>query len=73
MDELYRRALIAYFRYSAEPSPDQPAESCSGVEVHDGSQYVVLRNGHRLLSVYRVRNDGQLKRLKRWPGSITAA
>jgi len=29
--------------------------------------YVVLKNGNGILAIYRVRNDGMLKRLKRWP------
>jgi hypothetical protein len=35
-----------------------------------GLSYVVLRNARGLLAVYRVRNDGMLKGLKRWPAEI---
>ena len=67
VDHLYQRALAAYFRHPSEAILDQPAEGLSGIEQHNDSQYVVLRSRHRTLAVYRVRNDGQLKRLKRWP------
>jgi hypothetical protein len=47
----------------------QPAVESSGVRQHDGHKYGVLRNA-RDLAVYRVRNDGMLKRMKRWPVAI---
>lgn len=39
----------------------------SGVTELDRKIYVVLENASRILAVYRVRNDGMLKRLRRWP------
>ena len=33
-------------------------------------RYVVLRNVNGILSVYRVRNDGKLKGLRRWPAAL---
>jgi hypothetical protein len=35
-----------------------------------GKQYVVLENVNGVLAVYRVRNDGILKGLKRWPREL---
>jgi hypothetical protein len=36
--------------------------------VIDGKRYAVLRdNSGGVLVAYRVRNDGMLKKLKRWP------
>jgi site-specific DNA-cytosine methylase len=35
-----------------------------------GKQYVVLENVNGVLAVYRVRNDGILKGLKRWPQEL---
>ena len=73
-EQLTRRAFAAYFRSAARegvPSPDQPA-NYSGVEEHGGKQYVVLRNVNGVLAVYRVRNDGILKGLKRWPEELAA-
>jgi hypothetical protein len=34
--------------------------------------YVALRNVNGMLAVYRVRNNGALKRLKRWPAELEA-
>jgi hypothetical protein len=36
----------------------------------DGRKYVVLRNVSGILCVYRVRTDGRLKGLKRWPSAL---
>lgn len=73
MDELLARAFSAYFREAKRMGIeyDQPAELSSGV-CHDseGRKYVRLQNGQRELAVYRVRNDGMLKRLKRWPSAL---
>lgn len=48
----------------------QPAAASSGVQEHAGKHYAVLRNGQGMLQVYRVRNDGMLKALKRWPKAL---
>ena len=72
-DDLYRRAMAAYWRGRVgDPGVDQPAQRRSGVEEHGGKKYVVLR-GDGVLAVYRVRNDGMLKGLKRWPRHWSAA
>ncbi|MGH3289146.1 MAG: hypothetical protein ACRDPD_31475 [Streptosporangiaceae bacterium] len=74
-EQLTQRAFAAYFRSAAREgahSPDQPA-SYSGVEERGGKQYVVLRNVNGVLAVYRVRNDGVLKGLKRWPPGLGLA
>lgn len=65
--EFLKRAMAAYFRAG---EGQQPSSSDSGLMVHDGHQYVVLRNITGTLAAYRVRNDGMLKRLKRWPGAL---
>lgn len=67
MDELTRRAAVAFLK--AAPNP-QPAEALSGVETVGGRDYVVLRNVDATLAVYRVKTDGRLKRMKRWPEQI---
>ena len=63
--DVTRRALAAYFRSGGI---DQPANS--GVVEHNGKAYVVLENVNGILAVYRVRNDGMLKRLRRWPTDL---
>ena len=68
MDALTGRAYAAYFRGNG--NPQQPADTRSGVERHKGLSYVVLRNVKGILAVYRVRNDGMLRRMKRWPSAI---
>jgi hypothetical protein len=37
--------------------------------LHD-KPYIALRNSRATLAVYRVRNDGILKRLRRWPAAL---
>lgn len=66
-EEVMRKALAAYFRSGAT---EQPSTIDSGVEIVEGLRYAVLRNVRGVLRVYRVRNDGMLKGLKRWPAAI---
>lgn len=70
--DLLQRAMAAYFRYSDAAGLNQPSHSDSGEIEHDGKLYVVLRNCNGVLAVYRVRPDGILKSLKRWPAEIEA-
>jgi hypothetical protein len=65
-EELTRPAFAAYFRSGGF---DQPS-SDSGVAEVDGRTYVVLHNVRGILAVYRVRGDGALKRLRRWPAEL---
>ena len=73
MDEinLLTRARAAYFRAAAQQLgvPLEPSKD-SGVETAGEKAYVVLRNVNGILAVYRVRNDGKLKALKRWPKEL---
>ena len=66
MDEIVRRAMAAWFRSGGS---DQPPITY-GIKEYQKKKYVVLENVNGLLAVYRLRNDGQLKRLKRWPEPI---
>lgn len=68
-EELTRRAFAAYFRDRKEPGAPMPSDR-SGVQEHDGKLYVTLVNVNGTLAVYRVRNDGMLKGLKRPPREI---
>lgn len=68
-DDLMRRAFAAWFRGGGA---DQPAAGSSRVEEHEDRLYVVLRSMRGIMAVYRVRNDGMLKGLRRWPASIEA-
>jgi hypothetical protein len=71
MDDLGRRALAAYFRSASREHlvVDQPINDPALV-THAGKTYVVIFNVRGPLAVYRVRNDGLLKRLKRWPTAV---
>ncbi len=74
MDDLTNRAMTAYFREAKREGylePPQPANT-SGVQTLEGLDYVVLENINGPLAVYRVRNDGKLKQLKRWPAGLDA-
>jgi hypothetical protein len=65
-----QRAYAAYFRYAKGRPVDQLAGALSGLEKYKGLMYVVLRDGSRTLAVYRIKNDGHLHRLKRWPAAL---
>lgn len=65
LDEITRRALAAYFETGGESLP-----ASARVQRLKGKQYAVLRKGERVLAVYRVRNDGKLKRLVRPPDGL---
>lgn len=69
------RALAAYFRSLTGGPGAVLSQQPTGqpiVRELAGKQYVVLRNAGGVLAVYRVRNDGMLKRLKRWPAELNA-
>ncbi len=70
-DALVGRAFAAHFRSCAREGviPDQPANYSHLCEL-DGKQYVVLENVNGIMRVYRVRNSGILKELKRWPKEL---
>jgi len=65
-EDLTRRALAAWFRTGGI---DQPSKA-SGVVRYGGLDYVVLVSTRGVLAVYRVNNDGWLRRLKRWPPAL---
>lgn len=74
MDTLTTRALNAYYRTAKREgfTPEQvrqPSRDSGPCEIA-GKQYVALQNVNGPLAVYRVRNDGALKRLKRWPAGL---
>ena len=73
MDKLTGRAMRAYFMSAAREGyrADQPADGSSGPQQIDGHWYVALRNVRGVLAVYRVKNDGALRRLRRWPAELT--
>lgn len=66
-DDMVRRAMAAWFRSGGT---DQPAQVPSGIREHLGKRYVALENVNGILAVYRIKNDGILKCLKRWPKDI---
>src|SRR5512143_2714477 len=65
-----QRAYAAYFRFAKGHPVDQLAGALSGMAKYKGLEYVVLRDGSRTLAVYRIKNDGHLHRLKRWPAAL---
>lgn len=71
---LVERALSAYFRSARQLGPHeqlmQPASGASYEAEFEGRNYVCICNTHGVLAVYRERNDGMLKRLKRWPAEL---
>ena len=65
---LVDRAMAAYFR-TESGTAQQPANN-SDVYTLEQKRYVVLRNINGPLAVYRIRNDGILRRMRRWPKQI---
>lgn len=69
-DLFTRRALGAYTQSADAPANVLLAMSGADTDMK-GRRYVVLRDGSiDICAVYRVRNDGTLKRLKRWPAEV---
>ena len=64
--DLSRRDLAAYFRSGGF---DQPTGG-GVVQNYEGKLYVVLSNVRGTLVVYRVRNEGMLKRLRQPPRGL---
>jgi hypothetical protein len=69
-DDLFARAAAAYYRAPRDAGDGQPMAHHSYLAEHAGRQYVVLANTHTFLAVYRIRQSGMLKRLRRWPKDI---
>lgn len=67
------QSYFAAARKAGDAGPDFPSRYDSGVEEVEKLSYVVLRNSNRTLAVFRVRNDGMLKRLKRYPAALDEA
>jgi hypothetical protein len=70
-DALKWRALGAYIKY-ARPGQMHPSfdDTKAAVVEVGGKLYVVLTSGQTQLAVFRVRNDGMLKRLARAPREL---
>jgi hypothetical protein len=67
ISEFTSRACRAWFKSGS--NVDQPSNDSGEVSIA-GKNYVVLRNVRGIMAVYRMRNDGALKRLKRWPEGL---
>jgi hypothetical protein len=65
-DEYIRRAMVAWLRAEGASIPSKDSVHCE----YEGKDYVVLNNVNGVLAVYRVRNQGTLRRLKRWPSEL---
>jgi hypothetical protein len=69
--ELLIRTMSAYTRQRQDGILPLPGFNNSGVEEHNNLRYVVLRNAtDEGIALYRVTNEGMLKRLKRWPDAM---
>jgi hypothetical protein len=60
------RARGAYARAGGQWLPDRFGQYNIG-----GKEYCALFDRRVILAVFRIRNDGILKRLKRWPPGIS--
>ena len=66
-DQLLRRAVAAYLHDGGGPAP---IPKRSSVRELDGKRYVIVRDSVNVYAVYRVRANGALKRLKRYPKAL---
>ena len=65
--DLQRRAHVAWIKSGGTEAPNERSD----VKVRKGLVYVVLHGASGVLAVYRARTDnGLLRRMKRWPGSV---
>lgn len=62
-----RRAIAAWYRSGEETIPANDSYIYTDSA---GREYAVLVNVNGVLAVYRLRNDGRLKRLRRWPPEV---
>lgn len=69
-EDLKRRAVAAWFRTEPHAHLNQPSLD---LFVGDGRYYVQLHNVNGVLAVYRVTNEGRLKRLRRPPHELREA
>jgi hypothetical protein len=66
---LLSRAYAAYFRSGAVDLPSNGSDAF----VFGGKTYVVLRNVHGILAIYRLLKSGQLRRLRCYPAELDRA
>ena len=67
--DLLSRAYAAYFRSGAVDLPSNGSDEI----VFGGKTYVVLRNVHGILAIYRLLKCGQLRRLRCYPAGLDRA
>ena len=67
--DLLSRAYAAYFRSRAVDVPSNGSDAI----VFGGKTYVVLRNVHGILAIYRLLKCGQLRRLRSYPAGLDRA
>jgi len=67
-DDLKNRAFTAYFKY-LKRNGFMFIQPCGDVlkETVKAKDYIILYNGNGILSVFRIRPNGILKMLKRYP------
>jgi hypothetical protein len=66
------RAFRAYLATNGADA-EQPFPDRSGEVRLNGLGYVVLRSERRTLAVYRIKQNGALRRMKRWPITLGRA
>jgi hypothetical protein len=71
-DPMIARALAAYYRSAAiSGMVKHPSNRSYRGTAGNGRRYIVLvASTNEILAVYRVRPQGLLKRLRRWPADV---
>jgi hypothetical protein len=61
------RAFRAFLAASGGANAGHRRDLTPVAVVLGGLHYIVLQDGHAVLAVYRVRNNGALRRMRKWP------
>jgi hypothetical protein len=70
-DDLFTRRALGAYEHSCGTVANAMLAMSGGDTDTKGRRYVVLRDGSiDICAVYRVRSDGTLRRLKRWPAEV---
>lgn len=63
-NDLIRRAKAAWYQTGGTTEPT------GAIIDRSGRRYILLTHALGTLAVYRVRNDGALRRMRRWPTEV---
>lgn len=68
--DLEHRAIAAYYRYAPRKANVPKITAWPNTVIYDGRVYVILSSGSGVMAIYHMRNDGNLRRIKRPPEDV---